>query len=227
MFPALFLTYALTLYVHKYYMRWIGARVVRDMRNELFDGLQAQSLKFYGKTDIGQLISSCTNDTTLIEHVVSSTASAVAIAPLQMLVAVIFVIKSAVENDMAGMIIGLGLVFPVCILPIIILGRFVKRHMQSALGKISHLVSRMHENFTGITLVKASHTERAEAIRFRDMNAGYFRSIMRVLRAELLPPFENGIIWSYCKFSLLPHIWHLPPSLYQTFCRTSGGICLG
>jgi subfamily B ATP-binding cassette protein MsbA len=185
-FPVLFVVYALMLYVHKYYMRWIGSRIVMDMRNNLFDGLQSQSLKFYGKIDIGQLISRCTNDTTLIETVVSSTVSAVAVAPIHMLAAGAFVVISSMENDMTGMIFGVAFVFPVCVLPIIVLGKYVRRHMQNALGRISELVSRMHENFTGIRVVKAFDMEKQEVERFTDMNKDYFTSIIGSLRAELL-----------------------------------------
>lgn len=203
--PLFFLLYALMNYIHKYYMRWIGSRVVRDLRNDLFDGLQQQSLKFYGKTDIGQLISSCTNDTTVVETVVSSTVSAVAVAPVQILVAGLFVLISSAEHQMLGTIITMALIFPICIVPIIILGRYVRRYMQSALSRISHLVSRMHENFTGIRVVKAFNMEKQESKRFHDMNNGYFSAVIGALRAELLmtPMMECVGVVLACAFLVI------------------------
>jgi subfamily B ATP-binding cassette protein MsbA len=44
----------------------------------------------------------------------------------------------------------------------------------------------MHENFTGIRVVKAYHMEQKEFERFRAMDANYFRAVVRALRAELL-----------------------------------------
>ncbi len=184
-FPLAYLAYALMIYINRYYMRWIGSRIVMDLRNKLFDDLQSQSLKFYGKTDVGQLISRCTNDTTIIEQIVSGLIPAVAVAPIHMLAAASFVVVSSVDNNMTGMIFGVAFVFPVCVLPIIVLGKYVRRHMQAALAKISNLVSRMHENFTGIRVVKAFDMEKSESARFHEMNYRYFRSIIGALKAEL------------------------------------------
>ncbi|MFC1462830.1 ABC transporter ATP-binding protein, partial [Verrucomicrobiota bacterium] len=184
--PVLMLVRALMIYINRLCMRWIGARVVRDLRDELFRSLQSQSLKFFGKCDIGQLISKCTNDTTVVEQVVSATIAAVTIAPIEILVATVFVIVQAVVHGMVGLLAAVFVVFPVCIIPIIVLGRLVKRHTRRALGRISGLVSRMHENFTGIRIVKAFNTEEYETKRFEEINKDYFVSVIKALKAELL-----------------------------------------
>lgn len=206
-FPAFYLLYALMVYINRYYMRWISASVVRDLRDELFQSLQRQSLKFYGAIDIGELISKCTNDTTVIEASVATTIPALTIAPIQIAAAGVFVIVSAAEQKLLGLILILALVFPVCIVPIVVLGRYVKRHMRSALGRISNLVSRMHENFTGIRVVKAFHMEEKETERFAEMNSRYFGDIIKALRSELLmTPFMEcvGVIL-FCVFLVICH----------------------
>jgi subfamily B ATP-binding cassette protein MsbA len=185
-FPLFFLLYALLNFLHRYLMRWIGARVVRDLRDDLFDGLQRQSLSFYGTSDVGQLISKCTNDTVIVEGVTAQTVSAITIAPIHILAAGIFVLVSAHQHGMLGMVGTMALAFPLCIVPIVVLGRFVKRHMRKALSRVSELVSRMHENFTGIKVVKAFHMEGQESGRFKRMNSQYFGSVVKALRAELL-----------------------------------------
>lgn len=201
-FPMFFTLYALLTYAHRYYMRWLGNRLVMDLRNDLFDSLQSQSLKFYGKSDVGQLISKCTNDTTVIEMVVSATASAIIIAPVQILAAGLFVLQHSAEYNMLGVLMAVVVFFPLCILPIIILGRYVKRYMHSALGRISLLVSRMHENFTGIRVVKAFNMEEHESKRFHEMNRSYFKAVIKALRAELLmtPLMECVGVFMACVF---------------------------
>jgi len=193
---------ALGNYLNQYCMRWVGARVVRDLRDELFCQLQSQSLKFFGKSDIGQLISRCTNDTSVVENMLSTTVSDLTRAPVEICVAVVFILMFAVSNGLLGLVAVMGLAFPLCIVPIIVLGRIVRRYTKRSLMGISTLVSRMHENFTGITVVKAFHMEATEAGRFRDMNAGYFRTVMRALRAELLmsPMMEGVAIVLVCVF---------------------------
>lgn len=201
-FPLLLLLRAFGIYLNRYLMRWIAGRVTRDIRDKVFDNLQEQSLSFYGKCDVGGLMSRCTNDMTIVENTMSSTVGDLSRAPLEILAAAIFIISFAVKEDMLSIVSVMFLVFPLCLLPIIVLGRKVKRHTQKALAKVSELVSRMHENFTGIRIVKAFHTERRELSHFTEMNVGYFNSVIRALRAELAmtPIMEATGAMVFCCF---------------------------
>lgn len=201
-FPLLLLFRALGIYLNRYLMKWISGRVTRDIRDKVFQNLQEQSLSFYGKCDVGRLMSRCTNDMTIVENTMSSTVGDLSRAPLEILAAAIFIISFAIKEDMVSIVSVMFLVFPLCLLPIIVLGRKVKRHTQKALAKVADLVSRMHENFTGIRIVKAFHTERRELARFSDMNVGYFNSVIRALRAELAmtPIMEATGAMAFCCF---------------------------
>jgi subfamily B ATP-binding cassette protein MsbA len=181
-------------YLNRYCMRWVGARMVCDLRNDLFDQLQRQSLKFFGKSDVGELISRCTNDAGIIESVVATTAADLTRAPFEIAAALAFVVVFSIQNQLLGTISVVALVFPLCIFPIIFLGRYVKRYTHRALERVSDLVSRMHENFTGIRVVKAFHMEAEESRRFSAMNASYFRYVIKALRSELaMAPLMEGV----------------------------------
>lgn len=193
-FPPLILLRVFADYQNRYQMRWVGSRVVRDIRDHVFRNLQSQSLKYFGKCDIGKLISRCTNDTTVVEMVISSTVSDVTRAPVEILGALAFVGYFAVEQEMLGLVLGMALAFPLLIIPIVVLGRHVRRHSRYALERVSDLVSRMHENFTGVKVVKAFSMEERETEQFVGMSREYFRSIIKALRAELfMTPFMEGV----------------------------------
>jgi subfamily B ATP-binding cassette protein MsbA len=185
-FPVFFLARAILNYVSRFFMRWIAARVVRDLRDDVFHTLQEQSLAFFSKSDVGQLISKCTNDITLVESVFAGVVFAMVIAPLEILAAGLFVVISSIRQEILGVVLSTFIVFPLCVIPIIVFGRYIRRYMHSALARISDLVSRMHENFTGIRVVKAFNTEEREAERFRDMNDKYFTFVIKALRMEVL-----------------------------------------
>lgn len=181
-------------YLNRYCMRWIGNRVVRDLRDQLFESLQRQSLSFFGKSDVGRLISRCTNDAVVVESVISGTITDFSSAPIEIIVSLVFVIVSAYNNNLLGIILFVFLIFLLCFIPIVILGRLIRHHTQNALSRVSGLVSRMHENFTGIKVVKAFDMEKKEAERFRNKNDSYFKSLIGALRAELLmQPFTEGV----------------------------------
>jgi subfamily B ATP-binding cassette protein MsbA len=183
--PFFVLIRGLSTFINRYYMRWVGARAVMDMRNMLFNNLQNQSLKFFGKCEIGNLISRCTNDTAMIEHAIATTIADMIRAPIEIFSACIFVVMFARSQQLYVVLGGLFLFFPLCIMPIMLLGRYVKRYTRDALRRISDVVSRMQENFTGIRVVKAFFMEQAESERFARMNLRYFDKIIKALRAEL------------------------------------------
>ncbi len=192
--PVAALVRAGAIYANHYCMRWVAARVVRDLRDDLFDNMQNQSLVFFARSDVGKLISGCTNDTTVVETVVATTVADLARAPIEILAASLFVVHFSLQKDILGLVLMSSLVFPMCILPIVVLGRRVRKYMHLALDKVSILVSRMHENFTGIRVVKAFHTEREETRRFFDLNRNYFRNVVRGFKAELLmTPLMEGV----------------------------------
>lgn len=204
-FPVLVVVRATADYVNRYFLRRAGASVVKDMRDAMFDRLQAQSLKFYGKCDVGQLISRGTNDMGMIEMVISTTISDVVKAPIEILCAVGFVVYISVQRHIMDTMSAVLLVFPLCVIPIVILGRYVRRYTHRSLERISDVVSRMHENFTCIRIVKAFNMEKSESARFARMNKGYFQAIIKALRAELLmsPLMEGVALLLVCAFAIV------------------------
>lgn len=184
-----------TTVLNHYFMRWVGAAVVRDIRNAIFTTLQRQSLKYYGKSDIGELISRCVNDTATVEHVISSTVANAARAPFEILAVIVWAAAYSVENGIGRFVLSIGIFLPLCVLPIIILGQKVKRWTKRSLERISSVVSRMHENFTGIRVVKAFNTEKYEEERFFTLNHQYFRAVVKTLKAEILmSPLMESVI---------------------------------
>jgi subfamily B ATP-binding cassette protein MsbA len=185
-FVSLWIMKNLATYLNRYYTRWVGTRVVADLRNEVFQKLMGQSLRFYGRLDVGQLISRCTNDTASIETSVANVIADATRCPIEILACVGAIVIASVRsgNYVLPLILFVGL--PVCVLPIILIGRRVRKVYKQAFKEIADVVSRMHEVFTGILIVKAYHAEKRETERFRNVNRRYFRSVIHALKAELL-----------------------------------------
>lgn len=173
-------------YVNKFYTRWVGTRVVADLRDEVFSKLSNQSLRFYGNTEVGQLISRCTNDTAAIESAIANTIADITSCPIQVLACVSYIIYKSVESGNYVLPTMLFIGFPIAVLPIVILGRRIRKIYQKAYANIADVVSRMHEVFTGILVVKSYHMEQKETDAFVATNRKYFRKVVSALKAELL-----------------------------------------
>ena len=190
------------LYLNQYCIRWLGARVIRDLRDNLFENLQSQSLKYHGKVDVGQLISHCTADIGTVDGVIYTSVVDLSRAPFEIGGALLFVILFSQEHHIFGLLALVAVGVPLCIVPLAVLGRRVREWTHRSLDRISLLVSRMHENLTCIRVVKAFHMESAETDAFREENRQYFKAVMRSVRVELLmsPLMEGAAILLGCVF---------------------------
>ena len=206
--PMVMMVKMVAMYLNHYFLRWTGAKVVQDFRIDLFTHLQKQSLYFFGRTDVGQLMSRCTSDPQQIDAVIAHTLADVCRAPFEILVSFGFVIYFAVKNDMIETLILVLVGFPLFLLPMAALGNMVRKWARKAMHRISFIASKMHENLTCIRVVKAYHTESYEIGRYRAVNQFYVKSVLRAVRLELLitPSVECvgvlliGFFVIYCYF---------------------------
>lgn len=195
-------------YINRYYTRWVGTRVIADLRNEVFKRLVNQSLRFYGNMEIGGLISRCTNDTAAIESAIASTIADITMCPLQIFACVLAVIVICISYHNYSLLVILACGVPLCVIPVALLGRSIRKVYKSAFSKIADVVSRMHEVFTGILIVKAYHMENREINKFVEINRKYFRTVVHALKLQLLmaPLMETVAITAtlafliYCMF---------------------------
>jgi subfamily B ATP-binding cassette protein MsbA len=176
----------LATYINSYCMQWVGTRVVADMRNLIFKRLLNQSLVFYGKADVGQLISRCIQDTGQIQSGVSNSIADLTSCPFQIAGCVGFIIFVSITNNnfvLLGTMLGAGLLI---LLPLVIIGKKVRTVFQVSNQRIAEVISRMHEVFSGIILVKAYHTENKEYNIFSKINKTFFGSLIRAMKASLM-----------------------------------------
>jgi ABC-type multidrug transport system fused ATPase/permease subunit len=97
-----------TIYLNQYCLQWAGKMVIRDLRNDLFSHVQQQSLSFFGRINVGDIMSRCNSDPQFVEGVISNTIAQVCRAPFEVLASLGFVIYFAIKNEMLE-IIALGL----------------------------------------------------------------------------------------------------------------------
>ncbi|MFA7172131.1 MAG: ABC transporter ATP-binding protein [Kiritimatiellia bacterium] len=186
--PVVVLFKIIVMYLNNYCLRWAGARVVQDFRVDLFNHLQKQSLEFFGRTDVGQIMSRCTHDPQQVDGVISNTLAHVCRAPFEILFAVGFMVHFAIKNNILEVLAVVVLGFPLFLLPMAFFGAKVRKWAKKAMERISMVISRIHENLTCIRVVKAYFTEAVEVEKYRAVNSYYLKSVLKALRVELLVP---------------------------------------
>ena len=175
----------LFIFINHYYMRWVGIRVVTDLRLAAFRTLMDQSLSFFGRIDIGQMISRTTNDTTVMETAVANSIADATRCPMEIATCVIAICiaSSRFNNWMLPLILMLGL--PLCLVPLVLISRRIRNIFRRAFEQIAVVVQRMHEVLSGIVVVKAYHAEEREIANFGQVNRKYFKTLVKALKSQL------------------------------------------
>ncbi len=172
-------------FINKYFLRWVGARIVADIRFRLFDNVQRQSMSFFDKTDVGRMISRCTYDAGVIDHAFSGTIAEAFIAPVQIIVAFEFLVLKSIQSGVVKPVIILVMLMPILLFPMLMLSKIVRDYQKKVLARVSVLVGIMQETFSGIRVVKAYNAETQEAARFEKHNAKYFKAVIKSVLADI------------------------------------------
>jgi len=168
-------------------MSFIGLRVVTNLRNELYDHIQRQSLSFFTKSPTGILMSRITNDVNLIQGAVSEAVTSI-MKDSFTLVGLVFVIF---YRDWKMACIA-AVVFPLTIYPIAKFGERMRRIATGTQVTMGSLTSLLQETISGTRIVKAFGMEDYEGRRFSKENENLFRLSMKAvsIRAMSSPFME-------------------------------------
>ena len=190
------------VFLNHYCLAWSGMKTVRDIRCELLRCVNAQSMQFHGRIDVGQLMSRCTSDPHQVQLIVQTVLQEIAQAPFEIAVSIGFIVWTAWQNHMLPTLGLLAVGFPLFMIPVVFLSKVIRKWSRKALERFSLVGSRIHEVLTCIRAVKAYNTEAYEQQRYEKANDQTLKATLRALRWGLLvgPTVETVGILLLCAF---------------------------
>ena len=176
----LFILRSIFLYLQQFFMREVSQRVVRDMRNLLYEKLLRLSMNFYSNSRTGTLVSRITHDTTIIQDATSEGLTDLIWQSLQFIFSLVMVISIVVVFQISVMFIFFALVvMPVIVVPLIYIGKRLrqisKKHQESMAG----IHNILYEAVSGIRVVKGFSMEEYEKEKFRQENERLKKMVMK------------------------------------------------
>ena len=192
----------LTFFASKYLIEWIAQRTIMDLRNQLFQKIMHLPLLYFTGTRTGELMSRTLNDTQLIERSITEVICDLVQQPFVLL----FAAAALLASDWKLAAVSL-LVFPVCVWPVMVFGKRVRRHSKAGQERIADLSSLQQETIGGAAIVKAFGAEEREQRRFEKLNGDFFRRQIKIVASkaavnplmELFSAFAACLILLYAK----------------------------
>lgn len=153
--------WALMIASRYYTISWVGERTTADLRSAVYARVMTQSPQFFETTQTGEVLSRLTGDTTLIQTVVGSSISMGLRSLFQFFGGMVML---AVTNlYLFSLNIGLMLLL---ILPIIIIGRSVKKLSRESQDRIADSSAMAGEILNAMPTVQSYIQEHREIARF-------------------------------------------------------------
>ena len=180
--PVVMFFRSLLAYLNVYLVNWAAVRAVADLRSKLFDHLQNLPLSFFNQASTGELISRIVSDTQLLQMIIGNSFASLIRDPITIVALFILLL-----SQQPGLTLISAIVLPICIVPIAIYGKKVRKSARAMQFHMADLSKLMHEAFTGNRIIKAYNLENTVLAQFRDKVKKYVSHIMRVVRANEIP----------------------------------------
>ena len=171
--------WALAVATRFYTVSWIGERATADLRSAVYARVLAQSPQFFETLQTGEVVSRLTGDTTLIQTVVGSSIS----MGLRSLFQFVGGMVMLAVTSFYLFALNLGLM-ALLILPIILIGRKVRKLSRESQDKIADASALAGEILNAMPTVQAYTQEPAEAKRFAARTETSFATAIRRTRVR-------------------------------------------
>jgi len=198
-----FLGEAIFTFLSLYFMKTLGLKVIRDIRDKLYRNLVYQSVDFLSKAKTGDLTSRISNDIEKIRFAVSETLAVYIRETLTLLTLMVYVFLRDWQLAMVCLVI-----LPVASVPLVYFGRRVKKRGIQSQETIAELSNFLAETVAGNKIVKAYNMEEYEIQKFKSMNQKHYKINSKIAMVySLAAPvmqFIGGLV-AFAVFSLGTH----------------------
>jgi subfamily B ATP-binding cassette protein MsbA len=176
--PLVFILRGGLTYLANYCMMWVGNRILYDLRNDTYSAILRQSLGYFSRAKSGQLVQTVFNQARVAQQNLITLSQDLVQRP----VAILAIIVTLFVMNPTFTFLSL-VVFPLCIVPVVIIGRKVRRAGAQEEQEAGQMMVQMTEAFQGIRVVKSLAREEHEIERFNNSNTKMNKLIMRYGKA--------------------------------------------
>ncbi len=165
---------AAATFARAYLVAWLGERVVTDLRKQVYDRVIGLSPAFFEVTRTGEVLSRLTSDTAVIQAVISASLSQ-ALRNILLLVGGLALLL-VTNPKLTGLVL---IVVPLVIVPIVAIGRRVRRLSRATQDRIGALGGHGEETLNAVRTVQAFVQEERERRRFGALAEAAFAGAAR------------------------------------------------
>lgn len=187
--PLVMITRSFLSFMNNYLMAWVSFRILRDMRQKLFNHLMSQSLDFYNRAKAGKLISRVLNDTRQAQSALVSISGSIVKDPVAVIGGVAVLVYMDWKFSLTTFVL-----FPICIIPIAIFGKKVREAAKAEENEAGQMAVILQESFAGIRIIKSFARENYQSGEFQVSSDMQCDTSIRVRRSiDIVQPIIEAV----------------------------------
>jgi subfamily B ATP-binding cassette protein MsbA len=168
-------------YGESWMVSYVEQRVIKDLRDEVYEHTLRQPLSFFNKYKVGNLISRVTNDINSVNVAINKSLTKIIRDPFVLIIFLKLLLDISWQLTILSMII-----FPITAFLITKIGQSLKRKSRRVQERVADITSILQEAFTGVKIIKAFAMEKYENTKFRKKTGDHFRATLRQARLNRL-----------------------------------------
>ncbi|HEY1170947.1 MAG TPA: ABC transporter ATP-binding protein [Verrucomicrobiae bacterium] len=176
-------------YFSSYCMNWVSERMMNDLRYDVLAKLYQLSLDFFNRSTTGDLLTRINNDTSVLHKTMTNGLSDIVKEPFTIVGALLTLMWLDWKLTLVAIVF-----LPLCIIPLVILGKKVRKAVKASLSANISQSSQLVEVITSIRVIKAFGLEKDSLKRFSDYCKQIIHHDMKSVQArELVNPLVEII----------------------------------
>jgi ATP-binding cassette, subfamily B, bacterial MsbA len=182
-------------FCQSYFMNDVSQRVIRDLRNHLYQKIINLSNSFFGRSQTGALVSRITYDTGVIRDAIAEGLTDLLFQPAQIVVNLfVLLFVKFVFGIPWSLVFIIFILLPLVVLPVIKVGRRLKKISRSSQEQVGNINTTLFETISGIRIVQGFGMEPYETQRFEKQNQSLYKTMMlSISRMIIVSPLTEFI----------------------------------
>ena len=189
-----------------FYANWLGQKVIKDLRTELFDKIIHFKMAYFDKTSIGRLVTRSVNDIETISSIFSQGLFMIIADLLKM--SFVIVVMILVDWQLSLIVFS---ILPVIVYATRLFQKSMKKAFEEVRLQVSNLNSFVQERISGIKIVQLFHREKIEYNKFIEINEKHKKAWLKTVWfnsiffpiAEISSSVTIGLLVWYGAFSVI------------------------
>ena len=176
-------------FLSSFFMKSIGHKVVKKMRDDLFECLIYQSSDYFDYKPTGELMSRLTSDVDKIQQAVSGSMGDIILSAFMLLALLVKIFITDWQLALLSLVIT-----PMAVIPLILFSHQLKKKGMLGQKKMAQIYNLLHETITGNKIVKAFTMEKFEIKKFFQATFSHFKINLKLaLVGSFSSPFMEFV----------------------------------